>query len=277
MKIIDKGVIDPSYMDFTTSSNFTKKALYSIPQFGHFYCKNGYDITRDCLDMYLLIYVRKGALHLETRAEHYEARENEILLLDCHFPHHYYCTRPAEFIWFHFYGGNSRDYIEHLYEKYGIHYAGTHVKDLKDAFKSVISYAKLNPASEYRIHLHLTQILCVLADPRDQYIVDEIALAPAIQHIAKYFDAPISLDRLAAECSMSTSHFIRSFKKYMDFTPHEYLLFYRLKQSKRLLLTSTKSIEEIAEICGFNSASHFARTFKSKENMTPSRFRNIKF
>ncbi len=41
----------------------------------------------------------------------------------------------------------------------------------------------------------------------------------------------------------------------------------------RLLTGSALSIEQI----GFNSASHFSRVFRSREKMTPSKFRSINF
>lgn len=53
MKIVDKGVLDASFMDFSTPSEFARSALYYCPQFGHFYCKQGYDIQREYLELYL--------------------------------------------------------------------------------------------------------------------------------------------------------------------------------------------------------------------------------
>ncbi|WP_363673418.1 AraC family transcriptional regulator [uncultured Mitsuokella sp.] len=59
--------------------------------------------------------------------------------------------------------------------------------------------------------------------------------------------------------------------------PHEYVLLYRLRQSKHLLQTTADSIETIAEKCGFNSASHFARAFKHVNHMIPTDFRHLDF
>ena len=78
-------------------------------------------------------------------------------------------------------------------------------------------------------------------------------------------------------CGISKSHFILSFKLYVGCTPHEYLLQYRLRQSKRLLLSSDLTVEQIAEDCGFNSASHFARAFRQETDISPTAFRAISF
>ena len=100
-------------------------------------------------------------------------------------------------------------------------------------------------------------------------------LRPTLEYIANHFDEPISIEELAALSLMSPSNLIRYFRRCLDVTPHEYILLYRLKQSKRLLVSTTESIERIAELCGFNSASHFARAFKKENQMTPKEFRAI--
>ena len=54
-------------------------------------------------------------------------------------------------------------------------------------------------------------------------------------------------------------------------------VFYTDVDAKVLLTGSALSIEQIAEQSGFNSASHFSRVFRSREKMTPSKFRSMNF
>lgn len=61
------------------------------------------------------------------------------------------------------------------------------------------------------------------------------------------------------------------------YTPHEYLVAYRLMQAKQMLLTNQLSIEQIAELCGFHSASHFARAFRKNNGISPSEFKQMRF
>ena len=65
MKIVDSGVLPPSFMDFTIPSHFAQQALYYVLQFGHFYCDGQYRVQRDYLDQYLLVYVCSGELIVE--------------------------------------------------------------------------------------------------------------------------------------------------------------------------------------------------------------------
>ncbi len=66
----------------------------------------------------------------------------------------------------------------------------------------------------------------------------------------------------------------RVLKERKGMTLRQYIIAYRLKQSKRLLELTDRSAAEIAEECGFTDASYFAKTFKSAFGMTPKEYRN---
>lgn len=58
-------------------------------------------------------------------------------------------------------------------------------------------------------------------------------------------------------------------------TLRQYIIAYRLKLAKKLLEESAKSINEIAEECGFNDPSYFTKTFRGAFGMTPKEYRNL--
>ena len=69
MKIADRGVIEPSFMDFTTPSEFARTSLYYVSRYGHFYCTNDYIVERNYVDSFLLIYVCQGHLQIEAKEQ----------------------------------------------------------------------------------------------------------------------------------------------------------------------------------------------------------------
>ena len=83
----------------------------------------------------------------------------------------------------------------------------------------------------------------------------------------------ISLEELSQLCNMSLSTFKRHFKKIYDTTPNEYLFDKRLENSKKLLATSEKSIDEIALLSGFKTTAHFSRKYKKKYDIPPSQYK----
>lgn len=277
MKIVDKGVVEPSYMDFMVPSNFAKSALYYLYQFGHFYCNHEYNIERQAgIDMYLLMYVNSGSVVVRTRGKQYEAHPNELILLDCHNVHNYYCKQDSDFIWYHFNGNNSRQYVQYIYEQSGVLFNGPYVNQLKSHIETILSSAQAIMRNEHYISQKIGYVLSKLAAPSKQILLNS-PFTPAVNYIIGHYSEEIELSQLADLCSLSISHFIRGFKTYTGYTPHEYLLSYRIRQSKQLLTTSSYTIEEIAERCGFNSASHFARAFRNEENISPTQFRKLEF
>ena len=276
MKIVDKGVLETSFIDFSQPSEFAKKALYYTGDFGHYFCTKDYLIERESLDLFLLFYVANGNIFVKTKGFNVRANAGEIILLDCREPHIYGCNDSGEFLWFHFNGATADSYVEHLYEKSGIHYQGVRSENLRLRFQEIISAAAKPVVNEPNISHNIDGILTALASINQSFAVNEL-LQPALNHISNHFDEPISIEELAALSLMSPPNLIRYFRRYLDVTPHEYLLLYRLKQSKRLLVSTAESIESIAELCGFNSASHFARAFKKANQMTPKEFCAIGF
>lgn len=277
MEIIDKGVLAPSFMDFSLPSEFAQHALYYSPQFGHFICDGRYEISRDHLDLFLLCYLCSGTLCVETRGGAYALSADQVALIDCRHPHRYYCPDTADFLWFHFAGNSSGLYADYLFERFGVAHAGGHIPWLREHFEAVLSSTQSALSDEHLLSQHIHAILSGLAVPDRHAVTVNHALMPALDYIHSHFESEMELQQLAALCSVSISHFIRSFKKYVGCTPHEYLLLYRLRQSKRLLRATDLTIEQIAEACGFNSASHFARAFRQNAEMSPTQFRKLHF
>ena len=57
-------------------------------------------------------------------------------------------------------------------------------------------------------------------------------------------------------------------------TLRQYIIAYRLKLACSMLRSTAKSINEIAEECGFTDASYFTKTFKAAYGETPKAYRN---
>lgn len=98
-------------------------------------------------------------------------------------------------------------------------------------------------------------------------------LAPAREHIEKYFDRPITLSELAYLADMSETHLRREWKKHFSESPLQYRDRLRLAHAKELLLTGYYTVSEIAEKCGFEDVSYFVRFFRKKTGTSPGEFK----
>ena len=82
----------------------------------------------------------------------------------------------------------------------------------------------------------------------------------------------LALDKYAALCNRSLSTFKRDFEKIYNSKPGKWLLEKRLNHAMQLLRNQHKTINEVAFECGFESVSHFSRSFKARFDLTPSSF-----
>lgn len=83
----------------------------------------------------------------------------------------------------------------------------------------------------------------------------------------------VGLQELAAMCGMSLSMFKNEFRHTFHTSPHKWLNEQRLAHSRLQLITSSRSISEIARECRFNNASHFIKLFRERFGMTPAAYR----
>jgi len=85
----------------------------------------------------------------------------------------------------------------------------------------------------------------------------------------------ISVNELAAACSLSESHFARGFRHSFGSSVHQYLIKLRIDHAKHLLADTGKPLAEIALQSGFYDQASFTRTFNRIERTTPSRWRRF--
>ena len=97
------------------------------------------------------------------------------------------------------------------------------------------------------------------------------------QRMAEYiyanYSEPISLDDIAASGNISRSQCSRLFKQYTSLSPINFLNLHRLEMGRDQLRSTTFSIAEIAQNCGFSDQSYFSRMFVKQYNITPIAYR----
>jgi AraC-like DNA-binding protein len=89
------------------------------------------------------------------------------------------------------------------------------------------------------------------------------------------FREELSLAEVARAAAISIFHFSRLFKKFTNFSPHQYLIHLRLEHARLLLLNTSLSITEICFESGFNSLEHFIATFKQHNGASPRKYRRL--
>lgn len=84
---------------------------------------------------------------------------------------------------------------------------------------------------------------------------------------------PLTLDLLAGKAGMSRRNFTRRFKAKTGATVSQWVLNHRLASAQRLLETSDKAVDLIADSVGFGSPASFRQHFANAFAITPSGYR----
>lgn len=108
------------------------------------------------------------------------------------------------------------------------------------------------------------------ASTAERYEVHHPALLAVIETMEKTVEAPLGRRAMARLASVSERHLDRLFldKRGLSFSAQYRAI--RLAHSRRLLRQSPLRIGEIATACGFSSAAHFSRIYKSHFGCSPS-------
>jgi transcriptional regulator GlxA family with amidase domain len=74
--------------------------------------------------------------------------------------------------------------------------------------------------------------------------------------------------------NLSDRQFSRVFKAEVGITPAEHVEAVRMEAACRLLETTSKSVDQIAKVCGFGVPETMNRTFRRRLNTTPGEHRH---
>lgn len=92
-------------------------------------------------------------------------------------------------------------------------------------------------------------------------------------YIADHLASRIRAPDLAAMVQLSTSHFFRAFRETFGQTPLAYIMKQRVLCAQELMLSSSRSIAEIALDCGMCDQPHFTRVFRRIVGVSPRDWR----
>lgn len=199
-------------------------------------------------------------------------------------------TFSAPFNFFHFYfeQAHLQNFAEQVFDKEGRHVKLSERTFVDDPFVNQLireTIVKLNWESstdklmvshtQQILLLHLLRQYCNNS-PRQALStggLSSVNQRRVIDFIEANLSGQFTLSDLAALAHLSDFHFARMFKTSFGCTPHQYVLSRRVELAKQLLSGPTKSLVDVALLCGFSSQQHLSQQFKKRVGITPAAFR----
>ena len=89
----------------------------------------------------------------------------------------------------------------------------------------------------------------------------------------KNLDHKLSVDQLAVKANMSRRSFDRKFRKALDMSAKQWLIYQQLERAKQLLENSQISVEKLASASGFETALSLRHHFRKQLGISPSQYR----
>ena len=114
------------------------------------------------------------------------------------------------------------------------------------------------------------QRVSAAAEPEKQ---EERAITGITRYLQEHLAEEISLSVLAEQFHLNPQYISQLFKSEIGVNFLAYLTNIRMEKAKKLLLTTSASIAEVAEQSGYGDYRVFTKVFKKSEGITPSQYR----
>ena len=114
----------------------------------------------------------------------------------------------------------------------------------------------------------------ILSDLRNKPTSNEDKIVSrTIKYLSQHIESNPSIAEIAKECNVSEVYLRRRFKEGMGISPSEYRDELRLNKAISYLKFGDISVQEISDMLGYSTVSHFIKRFKERFGASPLQYR----
>lgn len=137
-------------------------------------------------------------------------------------------------------------------------------------FNQLLAYDTTQP--RLRTKISFCEILCTLASDLPQKNISEKIIG-AVNFLSEHIEENPTISELAELCKVSEVYFRKQFRKCMGTTPVQYRNALRLKRAQSYLEYGDISVQEISDMLGYSTVSHFIKEFRNHFGCPPLKYR----
>ncbi|HEV8246312.1 MAG TPA: AraC family transcriptional regulator, partial [Polyangiaceae bacterium] len=101
------------------------------------------------------------------------------------------------------------------------------------------------------------------------------SLRRAEEYVRQHYSEALTLDKVARVAGFAPNYFSRLFHERQKRTFVNYLTELRIARAKELLVSTSLTVQRIAELSGFSRAQYLSRLFKQSTSQTPLEYRRL--
>ena len=115
----------------------------------------------------------------------------------------------------------------------------------------------------------------IASSGKDEFTGNEFSqiINAALKYINNNYNQNINLESVASYIHLNPQYFSRYFKNSTGMNFVDYLSLVRVREAKKMLLTTDFSIAEVSLKMGYIDPSYFSKVFMKYEGVTPNKFR----
>ena len=221
-----------------------------------------------------------GCFKLTTLDEEKIITHGNIYLVPCSQPLRFGSVEPCTHYWCHFYSEQLSELLkDNNIRKIPLKRNSKHVNMFKKLLKLLSGKTTLTDTMELR-NITGTMVSEFLQNElgiTEHHLNINDTITTAAKFIEANFSQKLLISKLGIRYNMSESAFYKAFKARYGISPRCYLTRKRLNAARKMLLTSEqKTVNQIADQCGFDNLPLFYRSFKKEFGFTPLTFRKKK-
>ncbi len=245
---------------------------------GYEHCSPGHAFGPATRPHYLFHYIHVGQGTLTVGEKQYHLQQGEGFMIfpgetttySAHFDH------PWEYSWIAFDGEDCDRILEECQIKRNYHkFTAKDPESIAHQFHLIFTSSKENPQQDF---LHLAQVYALfnMMAPKSAKptLNSNDYINIAIGFIESNYAYDLKISDIAKAIGLERSYLYRLFIQNFNMSIQEYLIDYRLKMARKMMLDKNKSITEISYSCGFKSSSAFHKHFKKRYEITPKDYMN---
>lgn len=230
----------------------------------------------------ILIYNVEGNGIISTGHTKHELPADHFFIIPPSMPHAYYAGKedPWSIYWIHFAGSKARLFSRIALQPIPIERGKTsRINDRLELFNEIFKNFDRGfsiETLEYA-NLCLNHLLASFTHLGPFRSINESKgkdpVGQSINFMLENLNRKLTLENLAEELQLSSSHFSRLFTKQTGHSPIDYFIQLKIQKACRLLDNSDWNIAEVARESGFDDQFYFSRQFRKVMNMPPREYK----